>query len=154
MIRHSNGSAGVGVALMAAFCCLGAERPAEDKSKQDLERIQGTWVCQKATNAGEAMPPEVAGKMSFTFKDDRVICNINPDDPATIQIDATQTPCAIDFIDKDKKVDPGIYKFEGDALTFCMATSESKKPRPAKFESTRENQAMLVVMKKQEPKKK
>ena len=38
----------------------------------------------------------------------------------------------------------GIYKIEGDTITYCWATSKDK-PRPKKFESTPDSGVVLMV---------
>lgn len=142
-------SVGMVVSIVLGLCCLAAGRPADEQIMQALEKLQGTWRCTKLVKAGQEAPLEMVGRVTFTFKADQVINSINEDDPATIKVDPSQTPAAIDFINKAAKVDVGIYAIEGDTLKFCMSTAESKKPRPTKFESTSENDAMLGVFVRQ-----
>ena len=141
-------SVGVLVSIVFGLCCLAADKPSDEQITQAIEKLQGIWRCTKLVNAGQEAPAEQVGRLTFTFKGDQVI-NIDPNDPATIKLDPSKTPATIDFINKDNKVDVGIYVIEGDKLTFCMSTAESKKPRPTSFESTRENGAMLGVFTRQ-----
>jgi uncharacterized protein (TIGR03067 family) len=144
-MRRSLSAVLVGTLLVAATA-LAADA---DKSKKELEKFQGTWVCQKFINDGDSAPAEAVAQLTFTFKDDKVTTNTDPDDPATITLRPEKAPAEIDFTDKDKKVDLGIYEIKGDELTMCMAPSQTKTERPTKFDAPKGSKYMLVVFKKQ-----
>jgi uncharacterized protein (TIGR03067 family) len=135
------------VLILPAVGVRGQVSPA-DKAGRDRDRLQGTWVWLEARMAGDLWTAGQTATMSMTFKGDQVFPSADPADAATFQLDAARLPGTIDFIDKKGKIDHGIYKFEGEILTICMALADSKKPRPLAFESTRENEALLMVMKK------
>jgi uncharacterized protein (TIGR03067 family) len=120
----------------------------QDQNKKDLDAMQGSWVIQKWLNAGISAPANALGSVFITFKGDQAIHMGDVSDPATIKLDSSKDPATIDFIDKTKSVERGIYKFDGDILTFCIAM-ESSAARPTVFESNRNNGYMLVVMKRQ-----
>jgi uncharacterized protein (TIGR03067 family) len=132
------------VFMVFGLYSLAADMPGNGQITRSIEKLQGTWRCTKLVRAGMEAPAEQVAKVTFTFKGDQVINNLDPN-PATIKIDPSKTPATIDFIDKENKVDVGIYVIEGDTLKFCMSTAESKRPRPTSFESTKENGAMLGV---------
>jgi uncharacterized protein (TIGR03067 family) len=119
--------------------------PLLERARADL---QGTWKWQSAALAGDPFPAAEARLMAMTFKGDQVMPSSDPTDIATFFPDASKSPATIDFVDRAKNVDRGIYKIEGDVLTICMALAQTGKPRPAAFESTRENGALLIAMKK------
>lgn len=96
---------------------------------------------------GESAPADKVAQLILTFKGDQV--RINGRDAATIKLDATKTPSAVDFVDTSDKADRGVYILDGDTLTFCMALAESGKDRPTVFASTKENGFMLIVLKRQ-----
>lgn len=137
------------VSMAFGVCCLAADVPSNVQIRQGIEKLQGIWQCTKLISAGQEAPAEHVGRVTFTFKGDQVINSISPNDPATIKLDPSKTPLTIDFIDKKNNIDMGIYVIEGDTLKFCMSPAESGKPRPASFESTKENGAMLGVFTRQ-----
>ena len=122
-----------------------APDPSLERARADL---QGIWKWQSAALAGDPFPPAEARLMAMTFKGDQVMPSADPTDMATFFPDPSKSPATIDFIDRAKNVDRGIYKIEGDVLTICMSLAQTEKPRPTAFESTRANGALLIVMKK------
>jgi len=145
MLQSYRWSIGVLVSVVFGLYCLAGDNPSTAQIKQDIDKLQGNWQCTKMVGDGQEAPAEIVSKVIFTFKGDQVANSIDPGDLATIKIDPSKTPTTIDFIDKDNKVDEGIYIIEGDTLKFCMSPSESKKPRPTSFESTKENSTILAV---------
>jgi len=135
----------LGLALLGA----GAQKGPDPKSGRDRAALQGTWKWQSASLAGEAVDAGEVRLMAMTFKGDQVMPSSDPTDAATFSLDASKTPATIDLIDRNHKVDLGIYKIEGDVLIICLAIAQSRKARPAVFESTKENGALYAVMKKQ-----
>jgi len=69
---------------------------------------------------------------------------------AEFTIDPSQSPKAIDYLNlaggNKGKAQLGIYKVEGDLATYCIAPPGA--PRPATFESTKQNGATLTVWKR------
>ena len=51
----------------------------------------------------------------------------------TLKLDVTQNPSAIDLIDADGKVLPGIYQFDGDLLKMSF-DQHGNKGRPTAFD--------------------
>ena len=137
----------LGLALAGAVAQMGPD----SKSARDRTALQGTWKWQSASLAGEALDEAEVRLMAMTFKDDQVMPSADPTDTATFSLDPSKTPAAIDFTDRNNKVDLGIYKIEDNVLSICMALAQSRKARPASFESTKENGALYIVMKKQPP---
>jgi uncharacterized protein (TIGR03067 family) len=69
---------------------------------------------------------------------------------AQFQIDAAQSPKAVEYVNltgsAKGKSQLGIYKLEGNQLTFCIAPVG--KPRPGAFDSTKQNGNTLTVWKR------
>jgi uncharacterized protein (TIGR03067 family) len=139
----------LGLALALALAGGDGQKGPDPKSDRDQAALQGTWKWQSASVNGEALPANEVVLMSMTFKGDQVMPSADPTDTATFHLDPSKTPATIDFIDHTNKVDLGIYKIDGDVLSLCMSFAQSLKARPAAFESTKENGALYVVMKKQ-----
>jgi uncharacterized protein (TIGR03067 family) len=139
--------------IMTALCSM-ALAAEQDLNKKDLNAMQGTWIIQKWISDGIAAPVNMIPSNVFTLviKGDQMTMVIIKDDPVTIKLNSASDPPSIDFIDKDKLVDRGIYQFKDGTLTFCIATSGSGQARPTVFESTDDNLFMLVVLKRQMPK--
>lgn len=135
-------------ALILLALCSARATAADEQGKRDLAAMQGQWVCQEATMAGEVAPADGLKTLSFTIKDDKIISSADPADAATLKLDASKAPATADFTDKDGKVDRGIYQIEGGTLKLCMSLAESGKDRPATFSSTKENGYMLLVLKR------
>jgi uncharacterized protein (TIGR03067 family) len=147
-IRISRGAAVCAIMAILLFTASAAE---QDQNKKALDAMQGTWIIQKWVNEGISAPANVVGSnnLTLTIKGDQMTAKVMGDDPATLKLDSSKHPAAIDFIDKNKSVEPGIYQITDDILTFCINASVSGKGRPNIFESTRNNGYMLVVMKRQ-----
>jgi uncharacterized protein (TIGR03067 family) len=147
-IRISRGAAVGAVAAILFFTAYAAE---QDQNKRDLDAMQGTWIFQKWMNEGISAPAEViaGNKMTLTITGDQMTAIARGNEPAMIKLDSSKDPAAIDFIDKNKSVELGIYQIKDDILTFCINATRAGGGRPTVFESTRENGFMLVVMKRQ-----
>lgn len=100
---------------------------ADDPTKADLAKFQGTWVFRQE----DGTPKE----MRFVFDKDRVrvifVCCGNGEKKGTVKLDATATPALID-LDVDGKTFEGIYRLHGDTLEFYFA-EEGVKNRPTEF---------------------
>ena len=136
------------LSLIPALAGAAAQKAPDAKSDRDKVALQGTWKWESAVLAGDPFPASEARLMAMTFKGDQVMPSSDPTDTATFILDPSKSPATIDIVDRGKSADLGIYKIEGDVLTICMALAQTRRPRPAAFESTRENGALLIVMKK------
>jgi uncharacterized protein (TIGR03067 family) len=146
-VRKAAAAAGF-ISLILALAGAAAQKAPDPKSDRDKAALQGTWKWQSAALAGDPFPASEVRLMAMTFKGDQVMPSSDPTDMATFLLDPSKSPATIDFVDRGKSVDLGIYKIEGDVLTICMALAQTRRPRPAAFDSTRENGALLIVMKK------
>src|SRR5262249_7188608 len=67
--------------------------------------------------------------------------------PATLRLNPAKSPPEIDIVSNanKKKVDYGIYKLDGDMLTFCLAVEGSElKDRPTEFKATSKTSIMIL----------
>jgi uncharacterized protein (TIGR03067 family) len=118
----------------------------DDPVKKDLAKLQGIWKVESAVVGGENVPAEIRADMSLTFKGEEVIPAKNPKDIATIKLDPSKKPAAIDLTEKNQKTSLGIYEINGDTLKLCF--NEPGKGRPTTFESAKGSQAVFVVLKR------
>lgn len=134
--------------LAVAICSLTAffhSGPgfAQDPAK-DLDKMQGAWKMESARDRGEGFPAEVLARLTMTIKGNQLIPSDNPKDLLTITLDPSKKPAAIDLKEKDK-VNLGIYEIKDDTLQVCFTEGGD---RPKEFLSTKENKAILLVMKR------
>ena len=107
----------------------------EDTNKDDLKKLEGTWVVVSAEELGKkASDEDIKDEpMQFVFAGGKVKINLGRKKPqeGTFTIDATKKPKQIDMKAGELEI-KGIYAFEGDALKMCLV-KDSKKERPADF---------------------
>jgi len=127
------------VGLAVCLACGAGVRADADAAKKDAAALEGEWSMVSGERDGAAIPDDVlktakrvtkAGETTVSFGDQVVM-------KAKFTIDPAKTPKAIDYEftegqNKGKKV-PGIYKIDGDTVTFCFSAPE--KERPTKFEA-------------------
>jgi uncharacterized protein (TIGR03067 family) len=120
----------------------------KDPTKEDQEKIQGTWTIESIEDGGRA--PDGVGKLKLAFTGDK--CKVMVGDETrkehTFKLDATAKLRSIDLRSGEKLVH-GIYKLDGDTLTICM--DESGEKRPEEFAAKKETRTTLVVLKRVKP---
>jgi uncharacterized protein (TIGR03067 family) len=125
------------VVLLMAVGFLVAAGPKEEAAKKDLEQMQGTWELQSMERDGTKSTAKDFKKFQRTVKGDVYTVTIEDDQgvrevTGKITLDPTQKPKAIDvkplkgFMD-DRPIQ-GIYRFEDDTQTLCVAPAEQKRP--------------------------
>jgi uncharacterized protein (TIGR03067 family) len=139
--------------VLACFACslplLAAPAP---KEKDDQSRLQGEFVFTSWTHGGQKLAEESRDTAKWSVKDDKYTFEIDGQtEEGTIKIDAAKKPATIDLnitagADKDKQ-QLGIYKIDGNNVTFCFARP-GEKERPADFTSTPDNRHILVTLKR------
>ncbi|MFN0052336.1 MAG: TIGR03067 domain-containing protein [Planctomycetales bacterium] len=128
----------------------------EAKLGKDLQNLQGVWVADKVTTAGEVVPKE---KFPFELhfeKDSLIFRFVAPssgkDRVHEIVVDESKTPATIDITReiRGKKVTVyGIYKFEDERLWICSLRDSNRQPsekRPTTFDSSDEVRSDLLVL--------
>jgi uncharacterized protein (TIGR03067 family) len=143
----------LGVGLLAVSTA-GAD-DAKKADKLDLAKLVGTWKLTSGMKAGQKVGADglkglvIFGKKQITLKGQ------TPDEQFEIKytVNASASSATIDM--EIVKPEPfkgtkskGIIKLENGVLTLCYIPMGDK--RPAKFESTAENNAHLFTMKKVE----
>jgi uncharacterized protein (TIGR03067 family) len=129
----------------------------EAAAKKMLKEMEGSYTATSMTRGGEAAPDEFLKSVAFTIKGDTLTVRFSKDGKgedkaATIVLDPSQTPMAIDMTPKDGpeagKPMLGIMKIEKESTTLCWADRGDKTDRPKDFTSTKENKQFLIVLKK------
>jgi RNA polymerase sigma factor (sigma-70 family) len=141
----------IGGASVLAYHTLATE----PVKKTDAEKIQGNWKVDSAIHNGREPAGDEGDRLkSATVKitADTIIVTVGGEDRvSTYTINATAKPKTLDITHKlpggGEEIARGIYKLEGDTLTFCG----NRKPdaeRPTDFESKEGSDIMLLVLKR------
>ena len=129
-----------GLLLLASVVFAPVEPSKEEQIKQELEKLQGTWVQESGIAGGKEVGKKEFEQFRITLKDDKWsfgVGKVAPLSETTFQIDPTAKPKTLDVLQVGKR--PGkyllraIYKLEGDKLTYCFAVEDA--PRPTEFKS-------------------
>ena len=140
------------LALVAALMSLAFDAK-DDAVKEDLKKLEGTWIVVAREERGVESPKEVLDKieMRFTFTGTKVTLKISKqiekseDGPFTI--DSTKKPKQIDM--KTGKIEVrGIFSLEGDTLKLCLVMDKDAK-RPTDFTTAKDNGHGLLVLKRE-----
>jgi uncharacterized protein (TIGR03067 family) len=119
------------IAVAVAAAWVPAQQP-----NTDLDRLQGTWRAVRfQTAGGQARDVEKTGP-TLTFRGDRYQWMANSITDATVKLRPDTNPKQIDIhigSGRNKgKTGLGIYKLEGDTVTFAIAPAGSPN-RPTNF---------------------
>jgi uncharacterized protein (TIGR03067 family) len=129
----------------------------EAAAKKMLKEIEGNYTPTSLTKSGEAGTEALKAISQITIKADSLMIRFkkeggSEDHDATIVLDPSQSPVAIDLTPKDGpqagKPVLGIVKVEKDVVTLCWGDRGEKAERPKEFSSTKENKQFMIVMKK------
>jgi len=131
--------------VVCAILSVGADDP--KKKTDELDEFQGFWKATKATMSGMEVPAEGLNAVDFTVKGDQATPKQDPKDVATLKINSAKTPGEIDFVDKDKKVDKGIYRFvDKDTLEVCAHIDNGERPK--EFASAKDSHHVWIILKR------
>ena len=137
------------LAFTAASLLAAPAPDKKDPTKEDQEKIQGTWKVESGEFGGAKNPDELL-KIQLVFSGEKIVSKSGDAEKkkGTFQLDATPKIKTIDFRTDDQLVH-GIYKLDGDTLTICL--DESGEARPAEFVSKAGSKVALVVLKRVKP---
>jgi uncharacterized protein (TIGR03067 family) len=146
------------LATAALVLSAGAAVADDAAARRMLKDLEGSYTPTAITKGGEAAAAEELSAVSaVVIKGDAITVRFKKGDKAedhtaTLVVDPSQKPLAIDLTPKDgpeaNKPVLGIAKLEGDTLTLCWSDRRDKAERPKDFSSTKENKNFLIVMKK------
>jgi len=135
------------VLVLAAITFVAADEPKKD----DTPSLKGNWTVVSIKVGGQDAPAGEAEKMKFGF-DDKSYTNSVGDqviEDGGYTIDASNTPNTIDLdIKKGQdagKKQLGIFKVEGDKVTFVVSEAGSTK-RPTALNPEDSEQAIVFVL--------
>jgi len=140
------------VLLAGVVASMAAPTLRAKDDKDDVKKLEGNWVATGWTQGGQALPGEVLESIKWTVKGDKYTFAMGEDtEEGTMKIDQGKKPATVDLAitsGRDKGQDQvGIYKIDGDTITFCF-NRPGAKDRPADFTSTEDNGHILLTVKR------
>jgi uncharacterized protein (TIGR03067 family) len=136
------------VTLLLLALALGAPAPKTDaKPPADQHPLIGEWVVESEVSSGK--PMNVSKRARVILTSDRWKIKIEGETESCLSVNPKKDPPTIDVWnptqgDEEASTCKGIYKLEGDTLTFCY----SYKDRPTKFESPPKSGIWLMKLKR------
>lgn len=141
------------VALGLAVACPAVAAPGKGKDdKDDLKKFAGDWTVASWKQGGNDLDREQLDTAKWSVKDDKYTFEMGGNgEEGTIKLDPSKKTPTIDLTitggnDKGKE-QPGIYKIDGDTITFCF-TRPGGTDRPTDFTSTEDNNILIVMKRK------
>jgi uncharacterized protein (TIGR03067 family) len=135
-------------ALLAAAASIGGAAQA------DKDELQGVWVATSIEINGDPAPAKEVERTRFTFKGKKLLLRHSKDEgkvvEATFKADRKQSPKHLDITIKNKTLH-GIYEVNGNELRVCYDSGEKPENRPTKFATNKEEELVLIVLKRQKP---
>jgi uncharacterized protein (TIGR03067 family) len=144
----------LGLVVVAVGLLAGADQPQAAKSNEDVGALQGRWTMVSLIIKGDPVPQSLVGPGTLVVEGVDYRLNLGSNSAvATIKVDASKTPRAIDFTftagpQKGETV-RGIFKIEDNTLTVCRGLTEGDD-RPTTFASPADSGLLLVVWKRSE----
>jgi uncharacterized protein (TIGR03067 family) len=146
------------IAVLVVLTLGAVAAPDKDKKedKDDAKKMEGAWVITAWEQGGNALPAEGLEGAKWTVKGDKYTFTMGGNveegsyklDPtkklATIDLDITSGNCK-------GNAQPGIYKIDGDTMTFCF-NKPGATGRPTEFKSTEDGDTFILVTLKREKK--
>lgn len=151
--------------VLLALCCgllLAADAPEKDRTKADLEKLQGDWQFEAIEADGQNVTSELVNDV---LRD--VVVRIEKEKIGLLQggaaeivsaemtLNAEADPKAADFKPKEDVLGAfngesmwGIYKLDGDELKICVSIRTTVKVRPTEFKTQADSGFYLVTLKR------
>lgn len=133
-----------------------ADTPApRESAKDDLKKLQGTWIRTSMEVEGEPIPAENFQDWKAIYDGDRLTLTAGDvvRSQGKVTLDPTVSPKRMDTANVDGafagQVVPGIYRFESDTLKVCFARPGQE--RPTEFTTKRGSGFLYCVYKREKP---
>ena len=121
--------------LPVVLCLLLAE-DADDRAKEDLKRMQGTWTMAALEVDGKDVPAAKLGAELVVKGDRYAVTNKGRTIECKLRLDPGKDPRAVDMVFDEpgggEKILKGIYVIESDTLKVARGL-DAKQERPGQF---------------------
>jgi uncharacterized protein (TIGR03067 family) len=126
---------------------LAADDPPEDKTKDTMNKLQGSWKVDSAEADGK--PFDKLKEAKFVFDRNTFTVTVNGmDEKNTYKVQPDAKPPAFTFEHaRGEKPINGIYQLEGETFKLCIRT-KPELPAPTEFKTKADSAALLLVLKK------
>ena len=123
---------------------------ADNQSKSELDRYQGTWVLVVEEFGGRRVPSERLPDLSYTVRGDKVFFTTNGKErSATVKFDPSKSPKTYDLLRDDGLLSlKGIYTWDGDNIRICSADDQGDRPTAFRTEPGSKNRIRAWSRKK------
>lgn len=128
-----------------------AAAPLDKAALKELKALEGDWVVQRVEAGGKKHTPEDGEEMKFTIKGTKWALPANGEQGEVVALGTSSNPKLIDLESTRRGrgaiVREGIYKLDGDTLTFALYQGKEKK-RPTSFDTPTEAGTVVFVLKR------
>ncbi|MBI1321722.1 TIGR03067 domain-containing protein [bacterium] len=105
---------------------------AEDATKAELKKLEGTWQLVSAVTDGKAAAEDFVAKVQVIIKDGKHSVKIDGETAVKeipVAVDPSTDPKSTTDTLPDGQTILGIYELEGDKLTSCVAKPGQARPK-------------------------
>lgn len=132
---------------------VGLTQADDAANKKFLDSLAGKYTVKSMKKGGEDGPADLVKMITVEIKGTTLSLNFGKDSKdATIVIDASQKPIAIDLTPKDGpnagKPVLGVVSIEKDTVTMCWGEEKENRVRPKDFDSTKDNKQFQIILEK------
>ncbi len=135
--------------LLALGCSIGSDdAKTSDKSKKDLEKMQGTWHAIAVEVKGTPSDADAVKKFELVVKKDSYTVKTSGEDhvSAKLVLRADKEPKEMDIVLDTDPVYKAIYEIDGDTLKICLVlSSDDDSKRPKEFKSEEDSNTALFT---------
>jgi uncharacterized protein (TIGR03067 family) len=143
--------------LVISHSIFAADAPLQDAGKQELEKLQGTWVVISAEADGQKAPDGTVKAFKMVVKGNKLTFNPQAHKRESVfELDPTKLPKQIIVtpLDGPRKGNSqrGLYSLEKGLLTLCLNTDpHGTAGPPAEFSTHAGDGLRLLVLKPEKP---
>jgi uncharacterized protein (TIGR03067 family) len=123
---------------------------ADDPSKSELDKYQGTWVLISEEFEGKRVSAERLPDLTYTVRGDKIFFTSNGKDrSAIVKLDPSKTPKTYDLLRDDGRLSlKGIYTWDGDDIRICSADDQGGRPAELRTEPGSKNRIRVLKRRK------